>query len=258
MSRHLVVIPAHNEEETIHEVVAKALAYTDVSVTDDGSRDGTADILRRLKAECSEGKYSHKLNIITHRKATHIPQGIQDGLIYAMKGDYNFVVTMDAGMSHDPDALPRFFNHNPDIDVVIGSRKNTENVPLYRKTISLMAKRVVNYALTSSCFDISGPGIEDCTSGYRRYSRRACALIAKARLRSKAFDFHMETLAMCYRAGMTVEEIPIHYVFSNSSFNKNVLKQAVKFGMHLIATKGQSSKMGRRDGPLGSIVQKGR
>jgi dolichol-phosphate mannosyltransferase len=82
-----------------------------------------------------------------------------------------------------------------------------------------------------------GPGIKDCTSGYRRYSQKACALIANARLQSKAFDFHMEALALCYRAGMNVAEIPIHYVFSNSSFNKKVLMQAIKFGLHLLASK---------------------
>ncbi len=144
---------------------------------------------------------------------------------------------MDAGLSHDPDALPEFFNYNRNIDVLIGSRGKTQNVPFYRKAVSAMARRVVNYSLTSSYFDLLGPCIRDCTSGYRRYSKIACALIANAELKSKAFDFHMEALALCYRAGMKVEEIPIHYVFSNSSFNNKVLTQAMKFGLHLIVTK---------------------
>jgi dolichol-phosphate mannosyltransferase len=241
MSKNLVVIPAHNEEETIREVVTRALRHADVSVTDDGSTDKTAAILMAIAAECDQGKHSRKLHIITHPSATHIPQGIQDGLIFACSAGYDLVVTMDAGLSHDPDALPQFFNHHPQVDVVIGSRRNTRNVPLYRKAVSAMARRVVNYSLAGSYFDLQGPGIRDCTSGYRRYSQRACALIAKASLKSKAFDFHMETLALCYRAGMNVEEIPIHYVFSNSSFNTAVLNQAIKFGLHLIKTKNRPS-----------------
>jgi len=237
MSGYLVVVPAHNEEETIEEVVTKALKYADVSVTDDGSRDKTAEILGRIRMECDQGKHPHRLNIITHPQATHIPRGIQDGLIHAVNAGYDFVVTMDAGMSHDPEALPDFFNYPPDVDVVIGSRKNTQNVPLYRTAISALARLVVNYALTASYFDLLGPGIRDCTSGYRRYSKRACALIAGTGLRSKAFDFHMEALALCCRVGMKVNEIPISYVFSNSSFNKNVLKQAMKFGIYLLTTK---------------------
>jgi dolichol-phosphate mannosyltransferase len=241
MSKNLVVIPAHNEEETIYEIVTKSLNHADVSVTDDGSVDKTAEILQSIQVECNQGKHSNKLNIITHPKATHIPEGLQDGLIFAMASDYDLIVTMDAGLSHDPDVLPEFFNYDLNVDVVIGSRRKTQNVPFYRKAISTMARMVVNYSLTGSYFDILGPGIKDCTGGYRRYSKRACELIAKAKLQSKAFDFHMEALALCYRAGMKVEEIPINYVFSNSSFNNKVLKQAIKFGMYLIATKNHSS-----------------
>jgi len=237
MTKNLVVILAHNEEKTIYEVVARSLKYADVSVTDDGSRDNTASMLKTIQAECAEKKYPNKLNIITHPETTHIPKGIQDGLRFAAASRYDFIVTMDAGLSHDPDALPDFFNYDKKVDVVIGSRSNTQNVPEYRKAISAMAKMVVNYALSSSYFDLYGPGIKDCTSGYRRYSRQAAERIAQADLISKAFDFHMEALSLCYRAGMKVEEIPIHYVFSNSSFNNKVLKQAIKFGIYLVATK---------------------
>jgi dolichol-phosphate mannosyltransferase len=239
--KNLVVIPAHNEEETIREVVTRALRHADVSVTDDGSRDATPSILKAIQRECAKGKHAHMLNIITRPQATHIPRGIQDGLIFGSSRNYDFIVTMDAGLSHDPDALPEFLEYDSTIDVVIGSRKNPENVPLYRKAISRMGAMVVNYSLTGSYLHLLGPGIRDCTSGYRRYSARAASLIAGARLESKSFDFHMEALALCVRAGMSTAEIPIHYVFSNSSFNRRVLAQAIRFGMHLIATKRRVS-----------------
>ena len=237
MSSHLVVIPAHNEEETIYEVVTRSLKYADVSVTDDGSRDKTSVILENIIRECEEGRHSNRLNVITHPSATHIPLGIQDGMKYAAAKNYDFVITMDAGLSHDPDAIADFMACDPAIDLVIGSRKNVENVPFYRKLISLMAARIVNYALTPSFFDFRGRGIRDCTSGFRRYSRRAFTLIAGSTLKSKAFDFHMEALVLCVRSSMHVMEIPIHYLFSNSSFNKKVLKQAIRFGLSIIATK---------------------
>lgn len=241
MSKRLVVIPAHNEAETIYEVVTKSLKYADVSVTDDGSRDKTPEILEAVLKECRQGMHPHQLYIITHPVATHIPKGLQDGLVFACAEGYDFVVTMDAGLSHDPDALPDFFNRNPNVDVVIGRRENTQNVPFYRKAVSFMARMVVNYALTGSYVALIGPGIKDCTSGYRRYSKRACERIANSTLKSQSFDFHMEALALCYRAGMQVEEIPISYVFSNSSFNNKVFKQAIKFGLYLISTKNRAS-----------------
>ncbi|MDH5654499.1 MAG: glycosyltransferase family 2 protein [Spirochaetia bacterium] len=239
MYRVLTVIPAHNEEETIRKVVTLALKHTDVSVTDDGSTDQTGRILSEILEETRAGKHSHSLNIIVHEKATHIPAGIQDGLKFGVKEGYDFIITMDAGMSHDPEVLPEFIGYDSDIDVVIGMRKDTANVPLYRMAISRMAALVVNYSLTSSYFSFFGPGISDCTSGFRRYSRRSAELIASSELKSKAFDFHMEALALCVRKGYSAAEHPIKYIFSNSSFNSRVLKQAMKFGFHLLATKGR-------------------
>lgn len=241
MNRNIVVIPAHNEENTIYEVVTRSLVHADVSATDDGSSDKTAIILTSIQSECAEKKHPNKLNIIKHPQKTHIPKAIQDGLRFAVASDYDFIVTMDAGLSHNPDSLPVFFNYDPNTDVLIGSRRKTQDVPLYRKAISFMANRVVNYALSDSYYNITGPNIKDCTSGYRRYSKRACELIANTNLKSKAFDFHMEVLALCYRAGMNIEEIPINYVFSNSSFNPKVLKHAMKFGIRLVFTKKRFS-----------------
>jgi dolichol-phosphate mannosyltransferase len=237
MSKNLVVIPAYNEEDTIDEVVTCALKYADVSVTDDGSRDRTSDILHNIKKGCDSGKYPNHLNIIAHSKSTHIPQGIQDGLKYGVEEGYEFFVTMDAGLSHDPEILPDFFQFDPTIDVVIGSRQNTKNVPLYRKAITRMAALIVNYSLTESYFKFNGLKLRDCTSGFRRYSRKAAELIAKSELRSKAFDFHMEALALCIRNRMSAAEMPITYVFSNSSFNRKVFFHGIEFGWYLLSSK---------------------
>ncbi|MBL8018801.1 MAG: glycosyltransferase [Leptospirales bacterium] len=238
--KSLVIIPAYNEEQTIYEVVTRTLKHSDVSVTNDGSRDRTPEILRTIQQECADKKHPFNLNVVTHEKSTHIPQGLQDGFKYGVSKGYETFITMDAGMSHDPDAVPTFLSADPSLDVVIGMRAKVQNVPWYRKIISRLAALVVNYALTPSYFSL-GPGLTDCTSGFRRYSRRAAVLIAGANLKSRAFDFHMEALAMCVREGMKAGEIPITYVFSNSSFNSKVLKQAMKFGLYLVSTKGQRS-----------------
>ncbi|MBF0440588.1 MAG: glycosyltransferase family 2 protein [Oligoflexales bacterium] len=237
VARNLVVIPAHNEEETIYEVVTKALKYADVSVTDDGSRDKTPLILAKILKECEEGRHKHNLNVITHESATHIPKGIQDGFKFAVENDYDFVVTMDSGLSHDPDALPDFFSQDPSIDVVIGRRKSTKNVPFYRRTVSFFASIVVNYALSDSYVGFKGYWIRDCTSGFRRYSRRVVGRMASSKLNSKSFDFHMEAISICCRSRATLSEIPITYLFSNSSFNRKVLIQGIKFGLYLMKTK---------------------
>lgn len=228
---YLVVIPAYNEESTIEEVIRGAIQYADVCVVDDASKDRTPEILELLKQE-----FSGRLFSIRHAKNTHIPGGIQDGMKFALAKDYQYVVTMDAGMSHDPDMLPQFFDY-PDCDLLIGSREKTEGVPLYRKLITYLASRVMNYCIAPRRLDFFGPGIKDCTSGYRRYSRSAYERIAKASLESVAFDFHMEALALTYKNGGSVREIGIFYKFSNSSFNKKVFKLALSFAWKLFKRK---------------------
>lgn len=245
----LIVIPAHNEEDSISEVVGGALHHADVLVTDDGSTDRTGDLLRQIQSECENGRHRHRLSVVTHEKATHIPQALQDGLRVGLEGPYRFFITMDAGLSHDPQALPHFMETDPSIDVVIGRREESANVPLYRRLISRLAAVVVNYSLTHSYLKFRGPRLRDCTSGFRRYSRRAALLIAEQELKSRSFDFHMEALAIALRADMKATEIPITYVFSNSSFNGRVLAQAMKFGFYLLFTK-------RRRGAPVPIIRK--
>lgn len=231
MTETLVVIPAYNEQETIEEVVRLTIRHSDVCVVDDGSKDSTPEILNKLKTE-----FGDRLHIIRHIKNTHIPGGIQDGMKLALEKDYKYTVTMDAGMSHDPDRLPDFFALKS-FDLVIGQRAVTENVPIYRKLISWCAARVMNYCLSPSILNFWGPGIKDCTSGYRMYSKPAFERIAEHKLESIAFDFHMEALYLTYKNGGKVKELPIHYKFSNSSFNKKVFKQALAFAWKLFKKK---------------------
>ncbi|AVV80682.1 MULTISPECIES: glycosyltransferase [Leptospira] len=228
--KHLVVIPAYNEEETIREVVERALEYSDVLVVDDASKDQTPEILKAMIR-----KHPKKLFTIRHEKNTHIPGGIQDGMKFAVEKKYDSVVTMDAGLSHDPSKLPEFLQTHADL--VIGSRVTTDGVPLYRKLISFFAAKVMNYCISPSRFDIFGYGLKDCTSGYRKYSKRAFTWIAEAKLESVAFDFHMEALWIVSKNYGTIREIGIHYVFSNSSFNRRVLKQAIRFAFKLLRRK---------------------
>ncbi|EOQ87043.1 glycosyltransferase, group 2 family protein [Leptospira yanagawae serovar Saopaulo str. Sao Paulo = ATCC 700523] len=230
-NRTLVVIPAYNEATTIEEVVRGAIAYADVSVTDDASKDETASILKKLSKE-----FGKRLNVIRHEKNTHIPKGIQDGMKYAVEKKYDWVITMDAGLSHDANYLREFIEF-PNCDLVIGSRTSTVNVPLYRKFISWLAAKVMNYCLSNGVFNLFGNRLRDCTSGYRRYSKPMFEKIANYPLESVAFDFHMEALSIVSKNNGSIQELPIKYVFSNSSFNRKVLKLAIQFAKKLLLRK---------------------
>ncbi|HEM47603.1 MAG TPA: glycosyltransferase, partial [Alphaproteobacteria bacterium] len=217
--RTLVVIPAYNEAETIEEVVIRASRHADVCVVDDASRDGTGDIVRATgRAHC-----------IRHATNTHIAEGILDGFRHALASGYDYCVTMDAGLSHDPDALPRFIETAcRGADLVLGYRAERADVPLYRRGLSWGANQLMNMALPGHLLPWRGAGLRDVTSGYRMYSRRAFELLVNARLRSRTFDFHIESLAYVFRAGYRIEEIPIRYAFTNSSLRTAVVWDAIR------------------------------
>jgi dolichol-phosphate mannosyltransferase len=217
MSRFLVVIPAYNEADTIEQLVSESKRYADVCVVDDGSKDETPAILARLDG----------IHVIRHERNTHIAGAILDGMRYAVDAGYDFVITMDAGLSHDPAAIPSFQKHT-DAGLVIGYRTEKVDTPWYRRALSSGANFLLNLAMKRRFVPWGGAGLRDTTSGYRMYSRKACELLLNSRLRCRAFDFHLEALSHVYRAGFRVEEIPIRYVFTGSSLRWNIVAEAAR------------------------------
>lgn len=216
--RTLVVIPAYNEQDNIEEVVRRSQEYADVCVVDDNSKDGTARILASIPG----------VHVIRHEKNTHIAGAVLDGMRYALAANYDYVVAMDAGLSHNPDELPRFLNAEP-ADLVIGTRLHgaETNKGLRRKALSRAGTVLMNSILGGAKRD--GPRwIKDCTSGYRRYSRRAMEVLTTTPMQCRAFDFLLETLAVMMRAGLSVREVPITYNFTGSSLNSRIVVEAFR------------------------------
>jgi dolichol-phosphate mannosyltransferase len=215
--RLLVVVPAYNEAETIEEVARRASRHADVCVVDDASTDGTGDLAARLP----------RVHVIRHAKNTHIAGAILDGFRHAGAQGYAHCITMDAGLSHDPGAIPAF-QARADADLVVGWRARREGVPWLRVGLSQAANWLMNLALERRLLPWGGAGLRDCTSGYRMYSRRAYELLLETPMRCRAFDFHIEALAHVYRAGMRIEEIPITYRFTNSSLRRDIVVEALR------------------------------
>ncbi len=221
--RTLVVIPAYNEGQTIAEVAERAKKFADVCVVNDASTDETGAIISGLPG----------VVCITHEKNTHIPGAIIDGMRYAFEHGYDYVVTMDAGLTHKPEELPRFLNA-PHADLVIGRREKPVNVPFYRKLISACATHLYNFALRPAGAMMHSGRFHDVTSGYRRYSRNAMGLLLSRKMKAKTFDFIPEALMFVCRNGMSIREVPITYEFSNSSFNTRVLKTGILMFLNIL------------------------
>lgn len=226
LSEALVVIPAYNEAATIGEIIRRTLPYADVCVVNDASRDETPEIVKTFPS----------VTLLNHAKNTHIPQTLRDGMAYGVSQGYRYIITMDAGLTHKPEELPRFLQC-PDCDLVLGVRTERQNVPLFRKIISRTATLLLNLSLKPWGSRLPRPRIHDATSGYRRYSQRAAQLLLSRPMKAKTFDFHTEALMLVYRNGLTIHEVPISYDFSNSSFNHRVLLTGIKMFLDIALTR---------------------
>jgi dolichol-phosphate mannosyltransferase len=222
----LVIIPAYNEEATIEQVVHGALPHARVCVVDDGSTDRTGAIASSIP----------DVHVISHAANTHIARAVLDGMAYALAEGFRYAVTLDAGLSHDPGELPRFFTSEP-AALVIGTRTgSTYRAPRARRALSRCGTALVNLALRGDPRD--GPRrLADCTSGYRRYSREAMQLLLATPLRSRAFGFVFESLAVISAAGLPIREVQISYRFSRSSLTPHAIAEAAGVWLHLAATR---------------------
>ena len=213
----LIVIPAYNEADSINECVRGAVVHGDVCVVDDGSTDGTAEIVEAIDGA----------TVIRHETNTHIAEAVADGFRYASASGYAHCVTMDAGLSHDPNVIPAFLAAK-EFDLVLSRRDELIDVPLRRRVLSRTATLLINMALKRSVVPWVHAGFSDVTSGYRLYSRRAYEAVVARPLTSSTFDFHLEALARVYNAGYAVGEVPISYRYTNSSLRFPIIVDAVR------------------------------
>lgn len=228
----LIIIPAYNEEETIGEVVKRAMKYADVCVIDDCSSDTTPEILAKIEG----------IHIIKHSINTHIPGAIIDGMKYAVENNYACAISMDAGLSHNPDEIPLFLEH-PQSDLLIGIRTTKRNTPLFRKCLSMFGNITYNLCLNFPKTMPYKKHYRDLTSGFRRYSFDAMKLLISKEIQSKTFEFMLESALYIHKSGMIISEVPINYNFSNSSLNYKVISNCINMSLkHLLRNKFPSTK----------------
>jgi dolichol-phosphate mannosyltransferase len=134
---------------------------------------------------------------------------------------------MDAGLSHNPDEIPRFIQSEP-ADLVIGTREIKYHVPLFRHLLSATGGFIYNICLDFPRSVWKEQYFNDVTSGFRRYSNKAMQIIISQQIQSRSFDILFETVMYIYRSGLTISEVPITYTFSNSSLNSRVVKDCLR------------------------------
>lgn len=204
--RPLVVIPTYNESENIERMLRRihqCLPEAGILVVDDGSPDGTADIVRTVGAGQPE------VHLLARSGKSGLGSAYRAGFAWGLARGYDAFVEIDADFSHDPAALPSLLAPlETGFDVSIGSRYvEGGSIPNWAWHRHLLSRGGNIYAST-----VLGLGVADSTAGYRAYAARILEKLDLERIRAEGYGFQIE---MTYRAkqhGAAITEVPISFV----------------------------------------------
>ncbi len=225
MNECLVIIPTYNEKENIEAIIRKVFTLTgpfDLLIVDDGSPDGTAQIVRNLQAEFTG------LNLLERRGKLGLGTAYIDAFKWGLARHYAYFFEMDADFSHNPDDLLRLYKacSQTETDVAVGSRYikgvNVVNWPMGRVLMSYFAGVYVRF--------ITGMSVMDPTAGFVCYRRRVLEVLLQRPIRFVGYAFQIEMKFTCWKYGFQITEVPIIFTDRTKGTSKmsgKIFKEAV-------------------------------
>ena len=205
----LVIIPTYNERENIEAIITTVMELPilfNVLVIDDGSPDGTAEIVKRMM----NGKYKGCIHLIERAGKQGLGTAYIAGFQWAIEHKANYIFGMDADFSHNPKDLLKLYDACAieGADLAIGSRYvtgvNVVNWPMGRVLMSYFASKYVRTVL--------GVKIHDTTAGFVCYRRKLLETIELDKIRFKGYAFQIEMKFTAYKCGAKITEVPIIFV----------------------------------------------
>ncbi|MCR5138584.1 MAG: polyprenol monophosphomannose synthase [Bacteroidaceae bacterium] len=228
-SDSIVIIPTYNEKENIENIIRAVFALDKVFhilVIEDGSPDGTANIVRRL-----QGEFPERLFMVERSGKQGLGTAYICGFRWGLEHGYDYIFEMDADFSHAPADLPRLYAACADegYDLAIGSRYvsgvNVVNWPMGRVLMSYYASRYVQF--------VTGIPVRDTTAGFKCYRRRVLETIDLDEIRFKGYAFQIEMKYTTWKCGFRIKEVPVVFVnreLGTSKMNSSIFGEAV-FGV---------------------------
>ncbi|GAB1375158.1 polyprenol monophosphomannose synthase [Bacteroidales bacterium] len=206
-SSKIVIIPTYNEKENIEKIIREILSLKEsfhILVVDDGSPDGTADIVKRLQPE-----YSGSLHIIERAGKQGLGTAYITGFNWSISHKYDYIFEMDADFSHNPQDLPKLYDAcSNGADLAIGSR--------YCKGISVInwpiGRVIMSYYASAYVRKVLGMKIFDTTAGFKCYKREVLERIDFDKIRMKGYGFQIEMKYNTFKLGYNIAEVPIIFV----------------------------------------------
>lgn len=247
MSDSLVIIPTYNEKENIEKMIRKVFSLSipfHLLIVDDGSPDGTGDIVKKLQQE-----FSGKLFIEERKGKMGLGTAYIHGFKWALKRPYEYIFEMDADFSHKPEdlirlreaCLPAGQAGVKGADVAVGSRYisggKVENWPMGRIMMSYFASVYARAVLWIN--------ISDTTAGFKCYRRKVLETIDFDSIKFMGYAFQIEMKYTASRLGFKVVEVPITFkdrTEGTSKMSMGIFKEAFWGVLQMKFKKIQRSK----------------
>lgn len=222
----LVIIPTYREKENIQAMIDAVMTLPggfDMLVIDDGSPDGTADIVKENQA-----RFPGQLHLIERPGKLGLGTAYIKGFTWALEHEYEYIFEMDCDFSHNPNDLITLYEacHSQGYDLAIGSRYitgvNVVNWPMGRVLMSWFASWYVRLIL--------GIPVMDTTAGFKCYRRRVIAAVEPDKINFIGYAFQIEMKFNTWKKGFKIVEVPIIFTDrtrGSSKMTKGIFKEAV-------------------------------
>lgn len=213
MSGNLVIIPTYNEKENIEKMVRRVFSLHpafELLIIDDGSPDGTAQIVKRLQQEFAQ------LHLLEREGKLGLGTAYITGFKWSLDRknsygahQYQYIFEMDCDFSHNPDDLPRLLSACVNgADVAVGSRYTrggkVKNWPMGRILMSYFASVYVRSILWMN--------VSDTTAGFVCYKRKVLETIALDKIQFMGYAFQVEMKYAALKKGFKIVEVPITFI----------------------------------------------
>jgi dolichol-phosphate mannosyltransferase len=220
LSDSIVIIPTYNEKENIERIIRKVFSLHEIFhilIVDDGSPDGTAEIVKHL-----QGEFAGKLYIEDREGKRGLGTAYIHGFKWVLDRDYQFIFEMDADFSHNPEDLVQLKDACKNgADLAIGSRYiqgvNVINWPMQRVMMSYFASVYVRF--------VTGINIQDTTAGFKCYRRLVLETIQLEKIKFVGYAFQIEMKFTAIKHGFKVVEVPI--IFTDRTEGKSKMSTSI-------------------------------